>query len=136
MATSTRAVEPRPRLHQSQGHSGVTLIEQNPALSFKHSNAVQSIPARNAQAFIFFLLNVLVGMQVTQKDKELSFIILWLKTTNTCHYVYYNPHQWTFKHLCVSLQMGGNPFGAPIDAMAAFGFAGPNMNPQVKGFLS
>lgn len=30
--------------------------------------------------------------------------------------------------------MGGNPFGAPIDAMAAFGFAGPNMNPQVKAF--
>uniref|UniRef100_A0A3Q4BN83 RRM domain-containing protein n=1 Tax=Mola mola TaxID=94237 RepID=A0A3Q4BN83_MOLML len=28
--------------------------------------------------------------------------------------------------------MGGNPFGAPtIDAMAAFGFPGPNMNPQV-----
>lgn len=37
-------------------------------------------------------------------------------------------------HICVTLQMGGNPFGAPIDAMAAFGFGGPNMNPQVKGF--
>lgn len=37
--------------------------------------------------------------------------------------------------MCVALQMGGNPFGAPIDAMAAFGFGGPNMNPQVKGFL-
>lgn len=34
------------------------------------------------------------------------------------------------------LQMGGNPFGAPnMDAMAAFGFPGPNMNPQVGGFL-
>ena len=37
-------------------------------------------------------------------------------------------------------QMGGNPFGGPnMDAMAAFGFPGPNMNPQVtresKGFL-
>lgn len=33
--------------------------------------------------------------------------------------------------------MGGNPFGAPnIDAMAAFGFPGPNMNPQVRVFLN
>ncbi|XP_075877642.1 uncharacterized protein LOC142885253 isoform X2 [Nelusetta ayraudi] len=31
--------------------------------------------------------------------------------------------------------MGGNPFGAPIDAMAAFGFAGPNMNPQAADQL-
>ena len=32
-------------------------------------------------------------------------------------------------------QMGGNPFGGPnMDAMAAFGFPGPNMNPQVKCF--
>ncbi|XP_071379756.1 serine/arginine-rich splicing factor 11-like isoform X2 [Centroberyx affinis] len=31
--------------------------------------------------------------------------------------------------------MGGNPFGGPnMDAMAAFGFPGPNMNPQVRGF--
>lgn len=33
------------------------------------------------------------------------------------------------------LQMGGNPFGVPnMDAMAAFGFPGANMNPQVRGF--
>ncbi|XP_041805560.1 serine/arginine-rich splicing factor 11-like isoform X2 [Chelmon rostratus] len=32
--------------------------------------------------------------------------------------------------------MGGNPFGAPnMDAMAAFGFAGPNMNPQAADQL-
>lgn len=34
---------------------------------------------------------------------------------------------------CTLFQMGGNPFGVPnIDAMAAFGFPGPNMNPQVS----
>ncbi|XP_030258590.1 serine/arginine-rich splicing factor 11-like isoform X2 [Sparus aurata] len=34
------------------------------------------------------------------------------------------------------LQMGGNPFGAPnMDAMAAFGFPGPNMNPQAADQL-
>ncbi|KAL7387054.1 hypothetical protein ABVT39_017583 [Epinephelus coioides] len=32
--------------------------------------------------------------------------------------------------------MGGNPFGAPnMDAMAAFGFPGPNMNPQAADQL-
>ncbi|KAJ3595396.1 hypothetical protein NHX12_004700, partial [Muraenolepis orangiensis] len=33
-------------------------------------------------------------------------------------------------------QMGGNPFGGPnMDAMAAFGFPGPNMNPQAADQL-
>lgn len=39
--------------------------------------------------------------------------------------------------LCTLFQMGGNPFGVPnIDAMAAFGFPGPNMNPQVRFLLN
>lgn len=41
------------------------------------------------------------------------------------------------EHACICLiQMGGNPFGVPnMDAMAAFGFPGHNMNPQVSGFV-
>lgn len=36
----------------------------------------------------------------------------------------------------ILFQMGGNPFGIPnMDAMAAFGFPGHNMNPQVRGFV-
>lgn len=32
----------------------------------------------------------------------------------------------------MSFQLGGNPFGGPsMDALAAFGFPGANMNPQV-----
>lgn len=33
-------------------------------------------------------------------------------------------------------QLGGNPFGvSSIDAMAAFGFPGANMNTQVRVFI-